>query len=266
MPKVAREKVIAALRAGAAELGVAPDMLDRLIENLKPAIELRPRTGGDKPLGGTRAGGRPDLPEGVDWPISAGEEAEPEPMPFLLQVNLAEVAPFDADGLLPASGLLSFFFYTVDEDSGEEGRVLYFPEPVPALKSRKLPAAIPEDRRYRSLALQPRLRWTLPDHSEIEMDDFESWWQLVASADKAQGITSYRGDDFQLGGNPHWIQPGTGARPGQELLLQVSPDYDGGRLSTRMAWGDGGNVYFLIGTNDRKAGRFDRVEVALDMG
>lgn len=264
MSKLQKEKVMASLRAGAAERGVAPDVLVRIIQRLKPSIELCPCTGDKKRVGGARAGGKPDLPDGVEWPLSSGEEGEPEPMPFILQVNLGEVAPYDAEGILPASGLLSFFFYTADEDSGENGRVLYYPDPLPALKPRKLPEEMDEERRYRDLALQPRLRWTLPHHYEIDMADFESWYELVNRADAAQGVALSRGDSFQLGGNPSWIQPGELAE-GDELLLQVSPDYGGGRFCTNMAWGDGGSVYFIIKSSDRKAGHFGGITVLLDM-
>jgi hypothetical protein len=56
----------------------------------------------------------PDLPEGLRWPVYPGppkpdaawEAFKGEPLAFLLQVNLAEVAPFDVAGLLPVSGVL----------------------------------------------------------------------------------------------------------------------------------------------------------------
>jgi hypothetical protein len=53
---------------------------------------------GDAPLGASRLGGAPDLPPDVQTPAA-----------FLGQVNLAEVAPYAPQGVLPADGLLGFF-------------------------------------------------------------------------------------------------------------------------------------------------------------
>jgi uncharacterized protein YwqG len=265
MPKVAKDKVIEALRFAASEIGVEQRHLDAIIQNLKPAIRLIPSSGGKPPVGGTRAGGFPDLPDAVTWPDTAGRERRAEPMPFVLQVNLDQVAALDVEHRLPSSGLLSFFFYTVDEDSGEEGRVLYIPGPLPALKQRRPPDGVSEEERYRSVPLEPRVEWTLPSPEALQMDDFEAWFELARHADAAQGLAAAVGDRFQLLGHPLFIQGGT-LEEGQELLLQVSPDYSGEEAhTTGMAWGDGGNVYFLIRTKDLKARTFDRTDVLLDM-
>jgi hypothetical protein len=56
--------------------------------------------------GASKLGGHPDLPPGVAWPTWH------EPLAFLGQINLAEVAPHDREGALPAQGLLSFFYQT----------------------------------------------------------------------------------------------------------------------------------------------------------
>src|SRR4051794_25438756 len=111
MPKVARVKAEEAIRTAAGELGLSSAVVKKLIAGLKPAVRLLPSRKSKPPVGGTRAGGRPDMPDGVEWPTTLHTR---EPMPFILQVNLAEVTAFDVDGVLPKAGLLSFFFYTVD--------------------------------------------------------------------------------------------------------------------------------------------------------
>jgi uncharacterized protein YwqG len=186
-------------------------------------------------------------------------------MPFALQVNLAEVAPFDVGKVLPNAGLLSFFFYTVDEDSGEEGRVLYFPDPLPALKRRTWPGGLDENRRYRSVPLKPSVEWTL-SAEELKSVDFESWYRLRERARAVQEISlDEAGDSFQLLGHPLFIQGGS-LRKGESLLLQINPDYSSGDPgATGMGWGDGGQVYFIMKTEDLKARAFDRVRVELDM-
>ena len=72
-------------------------------------VHVRPAAEAAIPIGASKMGGQPDLPAGVEWP------AWHEPRAFLAQFNLAEVAPYDAEGVLPSSGLLSFFYETDGE-------------------------------------------------------------------------------------------------------------------------------------------------------
>jgi uncharacterized protein YwqG len=261
MPKVARDKAEEAIRSAAGELGLSSAVVKKLITGLKPAVRLLPSPKSKPPLGGTRAGGRPDMPDGVEWPTTVHTR---DPMPFVLQVNLAEVTAFDVEGALPRTGLLSFFFYTVDEDSGEEGRVLHFRD-LTGLKTRsRWPKDLPSEMRYRDLPLVPRPEWTLPSRFAPGLDQVDSIFDLLRRVEQAQGIDTTSGDGFQLLGNPQFIQPGE-LKKTQRLLLQVSPDYrDEGDGCTGMAWGDGGSVYYVLNAADLKAATFDKVEVLLD--
>src|SRR6478672_6942116 len=89
--------------------------LDRRVDDLmalaEPTVRIAiARVDEDAlPIGASRLGGRPDLPPGVPWP------AWHEPMAFIAQVNLADVAPHDIAGALPDRGLLSFFYETDGE-------------------------------------------------------------------------------------------------------------------------------------------------------
>jgi hypothetical protein len=77
----------------------------------------------------SRLGGMPDLPATTRWPSNDGE-----PLSFIAQVNLAEVAAYDVEGVLPKDGLLSFFYEAVAQsawgfDPADHGSaaVLYTP-------------------------------------------------------------------------------------------------------------------------------------------
>jgi uncharacterized protein YwqG len=56
-------------------------------------------------VGLSKIGGTPDLPEGMDWPLSNGK-----PMSFIAQIRLADAAAFDASKALPKTGTLYFFY------------------------------------------------------------------------------------------------------------------------------------------------------------
>ncbi len=59
----------------------------------------------DAPVGASRIGGSPDVPADFVWP----RERNGDPLPFIAQVNLADV-PRVTDHPLPASGLLALFY------------------------------------------------------------------------------------------------------------------------------------------------------------
>ena len=88
------------------------------IENVLPALvknSLRIKTGGEaeSPLS-SRIGGNPMVPADFEWPYYEGETwdgiRENRPLSFLCQINLADAAEFDKDGLLPDCGMLSVFY------------------------------------------------------------------------------------------------------------------------------------------------------------
>lgn len=113
---------------------------DRALPSLlTPAIHLRAEELDDDalPVGASRIGGRPDLGS-RGWPLDLGE-----PMHFWVQFNLADVHPFDLDGVLPSKGLLSFFvgprFVRIDGDLPMEIR---FEPDLSAL--RRAPVALDE--------------------------------------------------------------------------------------------------------------------------
>ena len=62
----------------------------------------------------SRLGGSPDLPSSIEWPRKGNA-----PLSFIAQVNLADVAPYEAEGLLPRDGLLSFFYDAVEQEAWE---------------------------------------------------------------------------------------------------------------------------------------------------
>jgi len=66
------------------------------------------------PLGGSKIGGRPHVPESFVWP---------DDLAFVAQVNFAECKPFDFAGVLPSTGIM-YVFNTCEEGdigAGDEG-------------------------------------------------------------------------------------------------------------------------------------------------
>jgi uncharacterized protein YwqG len=95
---------------------------DRMLELLRPHIRISTRKAkaADLKLGGSRLGGLPDLPPGVDWPSANGE-----PIDFVGQIALADVARRDVDGKLPRDGVLAFFLGWAENERGWAAQVVY---------------------------------------------------------------------------------------------------------------------------------------------
>lgn len=88
---------------------------------------------GELPPDACKIGGKPLLPPDFVWPEYVGkEDGISRPLSFFCQLNLSELAPMDSEKLLPASGILSFFYecesFSWGFDPKDKGaaRVFYF--------------------------------------------------------------------------------------------------------------------------------------------
>lgn len=122
--------------------------------------------------GGSKIGGRPDVPADFEWPYFESENYDKvvanRPLSFMAQINLAEAAEFDKEGLLPKQGLLSFFYELETERWGFEAedkgcaRVFWFKD-LAALQQADFPADLAEDFRLPEFAVEFEAALDLPD-------------------------------------------------------------------------------------------------------
>ena len=125
-----------------------------------PAVgfELGDQPLADVPIGGSRVGGSPDLPKGVEWP----RDAEGGHYNFIAQVDLS-AAP-SIEGLL-ATGMMWFFLGDDEERDSCDGVVLHAAQPGVLSRAGTPPADQLINENYCDLqpyALTPRLCVTLP--------------------------------------------------------------------------------------------------------
>ncbi|MBO0700516.1 MAG: DUF1963 domain-containing protein, partial [Zavarzinella sp.] len=74
------------------------------------------------PVGRSKLAGRPDVPDGFEWPTT-----KDGPCWFIAQVDLADLKSFDTGYKLPKKGLLSFFYHDSQGTAGPHSRIYYFP-------------------------------------------------------------------------------------------------------------------------------------------
>ena len=135
-------------------------------------------------LGDSKFGGKPHLPADFVWPWYKGERLGCQnrrlvkipvnrPLSFLLQINLAETAPLDKDGLLPRGGLLSFFYELDSQPWGYDpkhrgaARVFWFPAERKLVET-DFPCEMEGDFRLPELSLHLEAAPSLPDWDDLE--------------------------------------------------------------------------------------------------
>ena len=111
----------------------------------RPAISLRVAQNVSAETAKVRFGGRPNLPEEVDWP----HDGAGQPMQHLLQVDCKSLPAVDPD--MPRTGTLFFFVAAnggdqtpsfLDDDLGASA-LIYWPDPVADLPPRGHPPGTP---------------------------------------------------------------------------------------------------------------------------
>ncbi len=267
--------------------------------------------GGDKEKRGkTKFGGRPDVPADFKWAYYSGkgyldETPKSRPLSFLAQFDLAEITKYDTDGILPKTGLLSFFYdcdtmqWGYDPKDRGCAKVYYF-EDVNALAPAEFPDDLAEDFRFPELAISARtersyqcfedfivqrektaMEWdefddVLESMGIEEPDDLDPRSKLLGWADIIQGnmtreceLVARRG--YYLGDPDSWerVTP----RDRQETEQWANRDwlllFQLGIVETdgfELMFGDLGRIYFYIHKDDLAARNFDNVWLILQCG
>jgi uncharacterized protein YwqG len=250
-------------------------MFDKYVSLAQPAVHLR--TAASSAF--TRLGGTPSLPPEFDWP-----EADGQALPFLLQVDLAEVYGV-LPSFLPASGCLFFFF----DDRRYRGghvhdkrwwRVLFHAGDPTQFVQRPRSAAFDERQVYLPRSLEAVRIESLPshyrfpnefsDHTELHsytefslrpFGDSLAHHQMLGHPSSLQdGYPEFecelrtRGIDQYCDPREATVAPILEASRDWRLLCQVDTDEEAGWM-----WGDVGTIFFWIREPDAKRLDFEKV-------
>ena len=139
------------------------------------------------PVGKSKFGGAPHLPENFVWPYYEGADYEGvvknRPLSFLAQINLEEIADYDKDNELPHSGMLYFFYelctmrWGFDPKDKGCARVFYVDKPC-----ELQPFAFPKDMEQDFILPEFELLFEnsveLPGYEEIAERDTNIEWDV----------------------------------------------------------------------------------------
>ena len=255
---------------------------------------------GALPVGSSKIGGLPDVPEDFVWPTYEGREDDHDPfklrpLSFLAQFRVEDVASADEEHLLPPDGLLSFFYevetqrWGFDPEDAGSARVYWFPGTAALSRAADVPAGI-----VRGETLLPEMavgfdtEISLPD---IEYLPDEADWDEFQACRAACGCPEEEDEVTKLLGYPDVIQNPMeeececvtrGLYCGNsEDSRQASPEEQADILAKAGEWrmlfqmgtvatedyelmfGDAGYIYFWIRREDLLARRFDKAWLIL---
>ena len=230
----------------------------------------------------SRAGGRPLLPFGYEWPRSRSKI----PLAFLCQIDLSD-SNFKAYANLPKHGLLSFFYDAFDGPWGNQvddhfgWRVEYF-EDLALLKHTDFPADLPSSSVFAACAISFKEELSYNaitvEMAAMSVGGYSSYETYLAAAEEIYGspvvhrmfgcAQDIAGDfrldceiasrDLDLSDDFDFCST-EGEKLASEsekwqLLLQLDSD-----PLAQMMWVDSGRLYFAIREEDLVARRFEKV-------
>ncbi|MEP6987533.1 MAG: YwqG family protein [Chloroflexota bacterium] len=234
------------------------------------------------PVGSSKIGGAPDLPEAVIWPLMADV-----PLSFVAQFDLSAVAPLDVNKLLPASGLLSFFFdanqqvYGSDPSDKAGWKVIYSAGDKSTLKRRTFPDKLPKEAQFTPCSVTFSAEVTLPQRPNLldktlDWNDKERYAYsdfIAAFPSEADRKTLHHrllgySDDLQDDMHLQAQLVSHGFKDDQSpeakalvsgaadwlLLFQLDSDFN-----AHMQWASTGLLYYWITKQDLQAKNFDKV-------
>lgn len=288
---------------------VSDDKLLEVLESLKKKeirVTYQETNGELLDIAASKIGGNPALPADFIWPRYKGESFEgvnkERPLSFMAQINLRDVAMYDEEGILPKTGMLSFFYDLMTMKWGFEpedrgcARVYYFPEDivlwqtttpqdleadafVPECKiSFKEHISLPTFEDYKRFEQELDFDWDEYDATcsklGYESDDWGDRTKLLGYADVIQNSMEEECETLMRGygiGNPEDYAkiPQSEKQDIKEkshdwmLLFQMGTI---GTENSEIMFGDCGHIYFWIRKQDLKECNFDKVWLILQCG
>lgn len=252
-------------------------------------IELSAAHEEDIPLGASKMGGLPDLPDGIEW---FRQERTNIPLSFVCQINFADTTPYDQASKLPDHGIL-YFFYDASMDmpwgfdpNDADGKVLYYYEgDLSNLKKANAPDDLeeagslfaPSVMHFECAIDFPDLESSAGEKLPLKEDDVDKYFEILDGISEPDNKLLGHSNNIQGGmelecelvsqklycGDPSGYIEGRARGLDKNtnrwnLLLQVDSNEDLG-----MMWGDAGRLYVWITDEDLEAKNFKAAWVIL---
>ena len=220
------------------------------------------------PAGCSKYGGRPDVADNFQWP----HDNSGRPLSLLLQIDCADLAFLDREGLLPSSGQLYFFYELCEmkrDGNKNNVRVIYNDKPSSQLHPLDYPVNLGKEYQLQECRLQFSQRTSFPGLKEVGHLTHKPFktkfnFEFEEASDRledeywtgSEGIGNMLGYVFLI------QKPIVKDLSNHVLLLQLeSSEYwqEDDKTPHDLVFGDGGIIYFYIKREDLRARRFDSI-------
>lgn len=151
---------------------------EKIIKLIKPAIGISTRKMefDNLKIGGSKIGGRPDLPKDISWPRSNDSD-----LVFCAQYNISELKKFDVENLLPEKGMLYIFIGTNEEYNGfsiaQKNYEVFFIENLDDLERKEYPTTLKAERKVEPAAIEYFDSITIPDDENYKLIYFDKKYE-----------------------------------------------------------------------------------------
>lgn len=241
-----------------------------LISHLKPCVTFTAEVESDDalPVGCTKIGGLPDLPEDTEWPSGIDYDSpnpdQLESLRFMVQIRLADFENTMIRGEFPADGLLSLFSVEYPRP-GFPSRMIYTPPGVPLV--RRTPPEEPELRAINPACKVTAREWMClygyhhVDEEPALADFFAKFANMEPWERPLNNVPTQLNPDWQVDMQVLGPMPGTSAAddpaPGPDWRILLFT-YEG---NPDLGWEWGSATYWFIRKSDLQSGRFDEISV-----
>ena len=252
---------------------------------LKPAVYLNLKNAeeGNIAIGQSKVGGLPDLPKEIEW-----FEYKGEPMSFLAQINLKELADFDLNNSLPKEGILYFFYDATQQAQGlspeDEGasKVFFYKGDMVGLRRCEKPKNLDPDAFFDVCTIDYLYKINMPNYEsdllydvDLDDDEFQFYTEVDALINEEEYLNKILGHadiiqsgmelECELVRNGLYCGDATGLKSPKakalkrhidawHLLLQL----DSNDETANMLWGQAGRLFFWIREEDLKQQNFEK--------
>ncbi len=231
----------------------------------KDCIELKIPFSKDKnlPVGHSKYGGCPDVPEGFVWPTDdAGR-----PLSLLLQFDCSELSKLDIESPLPKTGHL-YFFYELSkmnwEGTENSVRVIFYDKDAGPLHHCDFPDNLEAEYRLKESSLHLEVSDSYPRYEDLVQIDSEIRYKYLDEYEIAMQRLGYLPATMQgvLLGYDDPAQDSILTDPQKDVLLLQFNSVETNDENELMFY-DCGALYFVISREDLLARRFDKVRFEL---
>lgn len=159
----------------------------------------------DEGLPGSWLGGRPSLPQEEAWPNLCDTNDPPLPLHFIAQFNLAYFPQFDKPPMLPARGMLYFFYSPITLGDGG-GKVIYLPDANHHHPLRSMPEISSEyhdelSRATEGCPLEKNKRYYVEKTLVCDLYD----WQYINNTNFLKEVSKINNDNSVIKNNSGFI-------------------------------------------------------------